>query len=69
MKPQILKSEKLCIILYIILTLIISRSVMFLVYMGMKGDGSVLNCIAAYNIWDAEWYEGYAKGFLNGNFP
>ncbi|MCR5507303.1 MAG: hypothetical protein K6F34_01315 [Lachnospiraceae bacterium] len=69
MKERVLKSEDLRIILYIMLMFVVSRTIMYLIYRGMYGDGSIMNCIHGFNIWDAEWYEGYAKGFLNGQFP
>ena len=69
MKRLIPGSEDLRIILYIIITFVISRLSMFLVYRCLSGNLSIAGCIRSFNLWDAGWYEGYAKGFLNGQYP
>ncbi len=49
--------------------LVLSRLSMLLVCWHLSGDLSIGNCIRSFNLWDADWYKGYAEGFINGQFP
>lgn len=64
-----IKSENIRIIIYIIFMFVVSRVSMYLLYMHEFTDPGVLDCIHKFNLWDTGWYEGYARGIIDGNYP
>lgn len=55
------------IIIFIILSFVVSRVFMYMVYNLTTFDFDLMNCIRNYNTWDAEWYWKYAMGIYHGD--
>ena len=55
------------IIVFILLCFVLSRALMYFLYVAVRHDQDWWRCIDSYNNWDCWWYERYANGILDGD--
>ena len=50
---------------FIILSFILSRFIMMIIYASLNGDWNICNAVDKYNTWDAGWYKNYSMDLLD----